>query len=220
MKMTALATTTALLAAATANAGTVLVGGVTYGLFDAGGNTPAGPSKTMAIIDVDGDGIPGFNLASWDGSSFLPDSDDVIVTDEKNGNGSWFEATGDNLTNANSGDLAGEESGFNDTLEVPTATYQFDLAAVNDASSVGAGDNVYLFWFPELPLNAAAPGSGQAFGILLLGALDPVGGVNFNNTTLTEDFRATNTTVAPIPEPTSLALMGLGGLAVLRRRRK
>ena len=204
---TALFATSAILVGTSASSA-VLVGGTINGLNTADGSPSPAGSKTIAIIDVDGDGVSGFDLGNWDGSSFLPDSDDVIVTDGLSGNGAWNEATGDDVgTN--------EDFGTN-ILVVPTSRYQFDLVDPNSPTVVGAGDAVYLFHFPGLDINASEPGAGQDFGVTLLGELDAVGGVNFFLLTGQEDFRASNTTV---PEPGSLALLGLGGLSMLRRRR-
>ena len=190
---------------------TVLVGGSIFGLNNADGSAPALPSKTIAIVDRDGDGLAGFDLANWDGSSFLPDADDWIVTDTVGSNGEWFEATGDD---------PGLETNGNNLLVVNTSKYQFGLDEANEASQVtdvNAGDEVYLFYFPNLDIASAAPGVGQAYGVVLLGELDAVGGVNFVLLTGGEDFRASNTTT---PEPASLMAVLLGGVAICGKRRR
>lgn len=192
---------------------TVLVGGTINGLNNADGSVPASPSKTIAIVDRDGDGIAGFDLANWDGSGFLPDADDWIVTDTVGSNGSWNEATGDG---------SNFETFGNNVLEVDTSLYQFGLEEGPDPVSqkvagVNAGDNVYLFYFPNLDLGAAAPGQNQAYGVVLLGGLDAIGGVNFVLLTGAEDFRASNTTT---PEPASLMAILLGGVAICGKRRR
>lgn len=48
--------------------------------------------------------------------------------------------------------------------------------------------------------------------------LDPVGGAGVQNNTFSVDYIRVNDTF--IPEPASMALLGLGGLAMLTRRRK
>lgn len=204
-----------LLAAGTSANAVVLVGGTIDSLGDAAGNPLTTASKTMAIIDVDGDGLAGFDLANWDGTSFLPDADDQIVTDTVGDNGQWFQAANDDPAGTSTEDPAfGAQPGI---LEVPTSLYQFDLVANTD-TTVGAGDVVYLFWFPDLDINAASPGPNQAFGVVELGALDPIGGVNFFDAYGGGPIRTAEFTTL-IPEPSSLALLGLGGLAMMRRRR-
>lgn len=214
MKKTALIVALGALSAGTA-ANAALVSAQVFGLYNADGSAPT-TAKTMAVIDVDGDGLAGFDLANWDGSSFLPDADDAIVTDDVIG--IWSEATGDGdgfetLVPAN---LAGATL---DTTATP-GVYSFASAdaAGNNAGTIGEGDEVFLFWFPELEIGAGAPGAGQAFGVISLGLLPgPSGSLAAPDLGQANDFRASNTTV--IPEPTSLALLSLGGLAVLRRRR-
>ena len=204
----------ALLLGTTANAG-VLFAPAVSGLNNSSGVAPSAPMKTIALIDVDGDGLAGFDLANWDGSSFLPDADDAIVTDEFGSKGQWNENTGD----GDGFEALVPDSVKNALLDAAGDPYDFTVVtnANNTPSVIGGGDAVYLFWFPELDTAATSPGAGQEFGVLLMGTLpDGFGSLTPNLVSPNSNFFASNTTV---PEPTSLALLGLGGLLVARRRR-
>ncbi len=93
--------------------------------------------------------------------------------------------------------------GFQTFTVTPTAFASGDLAAVQDA--INDGD------FTNLNLNFNIPEGGNGDGGGVFG-FDADNTVTFDNVSLIGPG-------SPVPEPTSLALLGLGGLAALRRRR-
>ncbi len=183
---------------------TVSVSVNVFALNDQANNAPAIPSKTIAVVDRDGDGLAGFgDLQNLDPANFLNDADDWIIADAFNAavpDGPWNEATGDDAS----------EFGFTEFLVTPN--YVFDL----NANGLQAGDEVFLFWFPNLSLAATAPGADQPVGIISLGVLPGDSGtLSFSNQTNPNSQALYKTA----PEPASVALLGLGGLLVARRRR-
>lgn len=187
-----------------------------FNLNDAGNNTLASSSKTMVVIDVDGDGFGDFN--NWDGSTFLPDPDDWIVVSDGTTRpaGAWNEATGDGDGFEALPQVDPVKFSVVDSAAGGLYSFASSDAAGNNDTTVGEGDAVGLFYFPGLDIGASAPGQGQAFGFLNMGTLPgPTGSLTFQ----TPQSLETQATFTTIPEPTSLALLGLGGLLVARRRR-
>jgi len=193
------------------------------GLFDADGQPLTSSTKTMAVIDVDGDGIAGFDFENWTGDSFLPDPDDVLVTGVNQG--VWNEATGDGDFFE---DLAPEDVKYSVIDSDRTMPYEVEVANVenNDDTTVGAGDRVYLFYFPDLPIDAEAPGMFQSFGVFEAGSLSEADELTYLLTVNADtNYLANNQTgegsqavYATVPEPGSIALFAaMGGLAIRRR---
>lgn len=191
--------TSALLVATSSYA--VTIGGSFGLLLDSEGNQNAGPMRTMVIIDTNDDGLLG--LADWNGSSFTPGNDEYdFGWDELTGDGDGFEAS---------------FPGNFGVLGVPTG-YAVNLG--DRDGTVTSGDDVYLFWFPGLDPAAEAPGVGQEYGYIKIGEL-PQENIGTVSPLILNPFSSVPNPQygSTIPEPTSLALLGLGGLLVARRRR-
>lgn len=193
--------TSAILLASSAQAFTI---GGSYGVLSDNGSALTAPTRTMMVIDTGDNGL--LDLASWDGSTYSPGSDDIVVQgwDELTGDGDGFEANAAFAAVKNG--VLGVTNGYSVTL---------------NADGVTDGDDIYLFWFAGLDALGAGPGAGQDYGYVKIGEAPAVntGAVAPTILSFSNIAGASFGTTAPIPEPTSLALLGLGGLAVLRRRR-
>lgn len=86
------------------------------------------------------------------------------------------------------------------------------LTFANSATAVDDGDNFFLV---TQDISALGAGTLNSF------RFDPIGGAAANSNSETDDngFEVSFVRINVIPEPASLALLGLGGVALLGRRR-
>lgn len=204
--------------------GTTKLSIAAQGLFDASGQPLTSSVKTIAVIDVDGDGIDGFDFDNWAGDSFLPDPDDVLVTGVNKG--VWNEYTGDGDHYEDRAPDGVKFSVIDSSREAP---YEVEVVNFtdNDDTRVGTGDQVYLFYFPDLPLDAESPGEFQPFGVFEAGSMSEPGELTYLLTINADTiYLANNETdagivasFATVPEPGSLLALALPCLLIARRRR-
>jgi hypothetical protein len=189
-------------------------------LGDENGASITANSKTLAVVDKDGDGLAGFGLFNIVAGKSLTaafDSSDWIITGVADGGSveTWNDSTG--------------TLGYPDMLY--SRTYSFDLT-----DGLAAGQHIYLFWFPGLDSSATSVAAGQKFGVLDLYAIEAglgntgssnmgalpneTGLAGFSNFSLDAGAATAQYVVGVAPEPTTMLLLAAGsGLMALRRRR-
>ena len=182
------------------SAGTPLISGGVLGLLvvDRSGDGFAGSSPTNSLFDQ----------TSISVGSLLGGDDLVIATVESSAHSPIF------------GDAS-----------IIVSSNSFELE-----NGVDAGDSFAVYWFPELNSTATMLTTGNTFGIARLTDVIDDGGTPADESSVNwylpgagnpnidkaenSDVGRANFIVAAVPEPSSTALLGLGGLALALRRRK
>jgi hypothetical protein len=202
-----------LLMSGVAQAGFVNVSILAYPLYDGSGNNLTTNTKTLAVVDKDGDGLAGFHLSSIAPGTSLAtafDPSDWIITGSPDGGAStmWNEETG--------------SVGLPDMLY--SRTYVFELTG-----GLATGQHLYLFWFPGLSASDTTVAAGQKFGVLDLASLDTQNGMGVlppdNGGASSFAIQDLSSSVASAqysvtPEPATMLLLAAGGVLALVRRRR
>lgn len=145
------------------------------------------------LVDIDGSGFEDLTTTSF-GSIDL--SADTFI-------GSDFFIAGDLQTLSAAG------------IDGSATTVMYDLNSSDPSSPVIGGENFALFWSDDAAFN-----EGDSFGFVEATGLIPTSNANNDPTT---EFRGVDPnlqTLTYVPEPSSAALLGLGGLALVARRRR
>ena len=172
------------------------------GFQDSSGVSLGGGVLGLLVVDGAGDGFNGVTeTSSFAINDFLADGNDVIVN--------FVESTDPLPPFFPVASISGVGAG--------TTQVAFD-------SNVNAGDEFAVYWFPGLSASDDVNGftAGDSFGIATFAgnsAILPSSGGSVQATANTSAGPALFN-VQAIPEPTSTALLGLGGLALLARRRR
>lgn len=163
--------------------------------LDANGD-PLNAGTAVLYVDLDGDSGPGgvadlTDPTNSDPDTYLWDAEDAfeIITD-------W------------SAFATFVPAPFNVNLH----TFQWPSTTLDGQPGYDADvDNWYVLLFDNG--GSAAPGANTPYTVILGGTVPPLGGTGTGN------FDPEPLDLVTVPEPTTLALLGLGGLVALRRRR-
>jgi len=183
-----------------------ITGANVEGFNDSDGNALDGGVLALLVVDSGNDGFGGVNISNTLATdSLLADGNDIILNIVESSAALPFLGVPNAV-------IAGANNGMSGALAV-------DLDDGTLGTGITAGDNFAVYFFPELTISSSEFTLGDTFGIATADDFVlPTAGTT-NAQVITNAGNA-NFTVASIPEPSSTALLGLGGLALLARRRR
>ena len=181
-----------------ANAVITVAGGLVTNLADENNTELSAPTTFAVLVALNNDSFDGLVMS------------DTISIGETVGEGKYFvlqtETTIDVSIN-----------GFGEAGQVDIANY--NIVGTPLADNAAAGNNVAFVWFPGLVGSTLS--TVDVYGAVSnVDWVLPADGATLTFTNITGSPQQANFTIQPIPEPSSIALLGLGAFGLLMRRRR
>ncbi|MFT6794281.1 MAG: hypothetical protein ACJAR1_002288 [Rubritalea sp.] len=181
-----------------ANAVITVAGGLVTNLADENNTELSAPTTFAVLVALNNDSFDGLVMS------------DTISIGETVGEGKYFVLQTETTVDASS-------NGFGEAGQVDIANY--NIVGTPLADNAAAGNNVAFLWFPGLVGSTLS--TVDVYGAVSnVDWVLPADGATLTFTNLTGSPQQANFTIQPIPEPSSIALLGLGAFGLLMRRRR
>jgi hypothetical protein len=181
-----------------ANAVITVAGGLVTNLADENNTELSAPTTFAVLVALNNDSFDGLVMS------------DTISIGETVGEGKYFVLQTETTVDASS-------NGFGEAGQVDIANY--NIVGTPLAENAAAGNNVAFVWFPGLVGSTLS--TVDVYGAVSnVDWVLPADGATLTFTNLTGSPQQANFTIQPIPEPSSIALLGLGAFGLLMRRRR
>lgn len=183
-------------------------------------------SSAFGVVTITSANVVGFQDASGDALSA-----GVLALLVVDGGGDGFSAINETSTFAiNDFFSDGNDEIVNIVESLPPAGFAVNPfiqgvgtspLTLNLDSNITTGDEYAVYWFPALTTSSTQFTAGDSYGITRgTDWIIPADNTSTVNPSSVTSAGPANFTVASIPEPSSTALLGLGGFAFLARRRR
>tara|TARA_B110000881_G_scaffold219522_1_gene241645 strand:- start:1064 stop:1654 length:591 start_codon:yes stop_codon:yes gene_type:complete len=181
-----------------ANAVITVAGGLVTNLADENNTELSAPTTFAVLVALNNDSFDGLVMS------------DTISIGETVGEGKYFVLQTETTVDASS-------NGFGEAGQVDIANY--NIVGTPLADNAAAGNNVAFVWFPGLVGSTLS--TVDVYGAVSnVDWVLPADGATLTFTNITGSPQQANFTIQPIPEPSSIALLGLGAFGLLMRRRR